>query len=135
MSRPKSRRRLSVNITLARAKRLYRLVLVLTEEGPSRDQVLHRLDLGLRTFYRELELLKKSGINVVVEAKAYRLKTPRDEAKALLPFPNPGLSFAEVTELAQGQGPAAQRLAELLATVTEPIVEKPNKAKRAKSRK
>ncbi len=124
-----------MNITLGRAQRLHRLVLVLSDGSIIRDQILHRLQLGLRTFYRELELLKKCGVKVLVEGKTYRLKPPRHDAKALLPFPNPGLSFAEVAELAQGKGPAAQRLAELFATVTAPLVEPPSKPKRSRSRK
>ena len=76
MSRPPSgRRRPAVHISLARASRLHRLVKLLVESPSSREALLAELAVGLRTFYRELVLLKKCGIKVEPKGKAYMLRS------------------------------------------------------------
>jgi predicted DNA-binding transcriptional regulator YafY len=127
------RRRPVVQITLARAARLHQLVSTL-EVGPTaRESLLDRLSIGLRTFYRELDLLKRCGIKVGREGKAYRLKSTMQQAEGRLPFPDPQLSFAEMAELAQHPGEAAKRLAEIYKTVVQPLPEPKLKKKRKKS--
>jgi len=93
------------------------MVAVLAQGPQSREAMLFSLGIGLRTFYRELELLKKCGVKVRVERKLYALKTTAEEAEGRLPFPDPQLSFAEMAELSRHPGVAAKRLAELLAEV------------------
>ena len=115
-----ARRRPAVHITLGRAARLHRLVTILAEGPQARGALLARLDLGLRTFYRELELLKRCGVRVRLIKKQYTLVSTAEEAEGRLPFPDPQLSFAEMAELAQGPGEAARRLAELLRSVVNP---------------
>ena len=66
-----------------------------------REALLDRLAIGLRTFYRELDLLKRCGIKVRREGKTYGLRSTVAEAEARLPFPDPQLSFAEMAELAR----------------------------------
>lgn len=112
-----SRRGSAGHITLARAARMHRLVSLLGAGPQSREALLGALSMGLRTFYRELELLKKCGIKVRMEKKLYALKTTTAEAEGRLPFPDPQLSFAEMAELSQHTGQAAKRLAGLLAAV------------------
>jgi len=73
--------------------------------------------VGLRTFYRELVLLRRCGVKVRHKAKLYHLMHTATEAEGRLPFPDPQLSFAEMGELAQCPCPAGTRLAELLASV------------------
>lgn len=111
------RRRPAVHITLGRAARLHRLVTVLAAGPQTREAVLQELRIGLRTFYRELELLKRCGVKVQQKNKAYRLQGTAEQAEGKLPFPDPQLSFAEMAELARGPGEAARRLAEMLASV------------------
>ncbi len=111
------RRRPSVHISLGRAARLHRLVAVLASGSKSRELLLETLGIGLRTFYRELELLKKCGIKVRLEHRSYVLKTTAQDAEGRLPFPDPQLSFAEMAELSRLPGEVAQRLAALLASV------------------
>jgi len=124
------RRRPSIHITLARASRLYGLVRFL-EEGPrGRDEALKQCGIGLRTFYRELELLKKCGIKVRHKDKLYSLASPADDPAGRLPFPDPQLSFAEMAELSRADGPASRRLAGLLASVINPAKKPAAKAKR-----
>lgn len=112
-----SRRRPGVHITLSRAARLHRLVRFLATTPRSREAILSELQIGLRTFYRELELLKRCGVKVQQKTKAYHLLATAEQAEGRLPFPDPQLSFAEMAELARGPGEAARRLAELLESV------------------
>ena len=112
-----TRKRSAVHITLGRAARLYRLVVTLAEGEQTRDQLLSALGMGLRTFYRELELLRRCGVRLRLERRHYRLVGTAREAEGRLPFPDPQLSFAEIAELADGPGLAARRLAELLQSV------------------
>jgi hypothetical protein len=79
--------------------------------------VLSELRIGLRTFYRELELLKRCGIKVRQRSKLYSLSATAEQADGHLPFPDPQLSFAEMAELAQCDCPTGRRLADLLAVV------------------
>lgn len=126
-----SRRRPSVHITLQRAARLRELVELLKAAPRERSAVLSELRIGLRTFYRELELLKRCGVKVRYQNKHYQLLTPPELAEGLLPFPDPQLSFAEMAELASCDCAAGRRLAELLATVIH--WPRPDKKKRAQS--
>ena len=114
---PSTRRRPSVHITLQRAARLHRLVWYLAESPRSREAILSCLGIGLRTFYRELELLKRCGVKVRHRAKQYTLLATAEQAEGRLPFPDPQLSFAEMAELAACPCDAGKRLADLLATV------------------
>lgn len=118
MSSPQSpRRRPSVHITLQRTARLHRLVWFLAENPRSRDAILSRLGIGLRTFYRELELLKRCGVKIRHRAKLYTLLATAEQSEGRLPFPDPQLSFAEMAELAVCPCDAGKRLADLLASV------------------
>jgi predicted DNA-binding transcriptional regulator YafY len=120
MSSPSnSRRRPSVRITLQRAERLHRLVTFLAETPRNRASILSELRIGLRTFYRELELLKRCGVKVRHKTKQYMLLATAEQAEGRLPFPDPQLSFAEMAELARCDCAAGERLAELLAAVTQ----------------
>jgi hypothetical protein len=130
------RRRPSVHITLPRAARLHRLVWFLAESPRSRDAILGHLGIGLRTFYRELELLKKCGVKVRHRERRYTLPTTAEQAEGLLPFPDPQLSFAELAELAACPCDAGKRLADLLASVVnQPPAAKKRSGRRPQTRK
>jgi hypothetical protein len=75
------------------------------------------LQIGVRTFYRELQVLKRCGVKVRQRSKLYVLMATAEEAEGRLPFPDPQLSFAEMAELARCDCPAGRRLAALLAEV------------------
>jgi hypothetical protein len=81
--------------------------------------VLSELRIGVRTFYREWELLRWCGVRVRQRSRLYSLLTTAEEAEGLLPFPDPQLSFAEMAELAQCDCAAGRRLGALLAEVIE----------------
>lgn len=127
------RRRPVVQITLGRASRLHRLVTILVAGSTSRDVLLERLAIGLRTYYRELDLLKRCGIKVRRSGKDYHLTSTVAEAEERLPFPDPQLSFAEMAELAAHPGPASKRLAEILRGVIDAPSPAPAKRRRKKA--
>ena len=128
-----ARRRPSVHITLGRASRLYGLVILLRAEPRRREEILSLLAIGLRTFYRELELLRRCGVRIKLKEHRYVLLSTSQEAEGRLPFPDPQLSFAEMSELASGATPAASRLAEMLARVVAEAMPGP-KPKRSRKK-
>jgi hypothetical protein len=120
MTRSSSRqRRPTGQITLQRAARLHRLVRFLAEAPRNRLAVLSELRIGVRTFYRECELLRRCGVKVRQQSKVYSLLTTAEQAEGRLPFPDPQLSFAEMAELAQCDCAAGRRLGALLAEVID----------------
>ena len=119
MSPRTTRRRPAVQITDARAARLHRMARLLDERPRGRIELLDALGIGLRTFYRELDLLRRCGIKVRLNRKEYRMIGTLADAEGQLPFPDPRLSFAEMAELSSGDGPAARRLAGLLRRVLD----------------
>ncbi len=97
-------------ISSRRAARLYRLVRALAA-GPRRRRDLIRLGrAGMRTFYRDLNVLIDSGAEVRLTRRGYKLITPLKVALKLLPCPMPDLSFGDVVELSRGRGDAAAKL-------------------------
>jgi hypothetical protein len=114
-----SRRRPAFKISLARAARLHRLVVLLAAEPRPRAEVLGELRIGFRTFYRDLEFLKRHGIKIQRRTKHYTLPMSAEAAELRLPFPDPQLSFAEMAELAREPGKAGARLAAILARVVQ----------------
>jgi hypothetical protein len=124
------RRRCPPPITSPRAARLYRLVHFLAEAPRDRPAVVSELQIGVRTFYRELHWLKRCGVKVRQRSKRYVLLATAEEAEGLLPFPDPQLSFAEMAELARCDCPAGRRLADLFAEV----IQQPGRPKKRGSR-
>jgi hypothetical protein len=105
----------------------------LGEQPRSRDSVLSALGIGLRTFYRELELLHRCGVRIQMKEKLYTLMTTAEQAEGRLPFPDPQLSFAEMAELSRHPGAAAERLARMLASViSSPAPAPPKRAGRGR---
>lgn len=129
------RRRPSVHITLQRAARLHRLVRFLAASPRTRSAILTELRIGLRTYYRELELLNRCGVKVRHKNKMYHLVPTPAEAEGRLPFPDPQLSFAEMAELARCDCRAGRRLADLLAAVVsqpDPVARRARPGKKKK---
>ena len=94
--------------------------------------MLSHLGIGLRTFYRELELLSRCGVKVQHKDKLYTLTTTIEQAEGRLPFPDPQLSFSEMADLSRCDCESARRLARLLASVTSHAESAPTKKPRAK---
>jgi hypothetical protein len=110
------------------------MVTLLAGSPRTRPEILSELRIGLRTFYRELDFLKRCGVKIRHKEKLYHLATTAHEAEGRLPFPDPQLSFAEMGELARCDCPAGRRMAELLTSVTRPH-EPTSRSRRGTSRK
>ena len=117
MKRSARNRRPAVHITLGRAARLHHMVKLLSQAPTTRSAILVALAIGLRTFYRELELLQRCGVKIQQKNKLYTLISTAAQAEGRLPFPDPQLSFAEMEELSRSPGEAGKRLAALLDSV------------------
>jgi hypothetical protein len=103
---------------------------LLAQNARSRGEILTTLRIGLRTFYRELVLLRRCGIKVRHKAKLYHLIHTASEAEGRLPFPDPQLSFAEMAELAECPCAAGKRLGDLLVSVINQPEPPPRKRSR-----
>jgi hypothetical protein len=101
-------------VSMARAGRLYRLVLALGDGPQTRATLLKRLKVGVRTFFRDVELLRGVGIAAESSEDGYGLGQPVEEALQLLPFPNPDLTFGDVMLLMKGRSQTHRKLKQWL---------------------
>jgi predicted DNA-binding transcriptional regulator YafY len=101
----------AVSVTTERFVRLYRMVRLLAGGPQSREALARRLRLDVRGFYRDLDLLRSSGIAVALETGRYTLLQATDDALALLPFPDPRLTLGAARALAKGRTPVHRALA------------------------
>lgn len=107
------------SVSLERAARLYRLVEYLGSTARTRTQILGKLKIDIRTFYRDLELLRDSGILVSLEKRKYSLMQPAEEALVTLPFPDPCLTLGEAQQLSKGRSKIHQKLRDLLKQIVK----------------
>ena len=114
MARPKTTRgELTLKaVTAQRAPYLYRLLRLLGKGPQLREVLTKRLRRDVRSFYRDLSVLRSAGIIVVLAEGRYRLQGDVDEAVARLPFPDPRLTLGEATLLAKGRSRAHRKLKE-----------------------
>jgi predicted DNA-binding transcriptional regulator YafY len=106
-----------VSVTTERFVRLYRMVAFLAGSPQTREALTRRLRLDVRGFYRDLDLLRSSGVAVRLVEGRYTLEQDIEEALALLPFPDPHLTLGAARTLAKGRGAAQRSLAEAIAWV------------------
>jgi predicted DNA-binding transcriptional regulator YafY len=104
-------------VTAERAARLYRLLRLLGTGPKTRDQLTRRLRLDVRSFYRDLELLRAAGIAVWLTEGQYTLEDDLDDAVARLPFPDPHLTLGEAQQLAKGRSRVHQKLKAQIAKI------------------
>ena len=104
-------------VTADRSKRLYRLLKLLGAGPQTRAGLVRRLRLGIRGFYRDLEVLRDVGIIVHLAKGKYFLEENADTAIERLPFPDPLLSLGEARQLAKGRGPVHKKLKALLEQI------------------
>lgn len=100
-----------------RAARLYRLLTILGKGPQTRAALTRRLKLGVRAFYRDLEVLRKVGILVDLDGGKYILHEKLSSALERLPFPDPGINLGEARQLARGRSKAHKKLRELLKQI------------------
>src|SRR5690606_11751760 len=99
-------------VTPERFRRVYQLIQYLGDGPRTRDEILARLGLDVRGFYRDLELLRAVGVTVVAEQGRYGLREALAGAVARLPFPDPHLTLGEARQLGRGRGVTQRRLQE-----------------------
>jgi hypothetical protein len=104
-------------ITADRFVRLYRLVKLLVGGTQTRQTLTLRLRLDARGFYRDLNLLRSSGILIALAGGCYSLEQDTNDALALLPFPDPRLTLGAAQTLAKGRSPAHRALAETITQI------------------
>lgn len=102
------------SVSLERAARLYRLVEYVGDGKKTRAQILSKLRIDIRTFYRDLELLRLCHIDVSLDNRKYALTAPAREALMALPFPDPCLTLGEAQLLAKGRTKIHQKIRDLL---------------------
>jgi predicted DNA-binding transcriptional regulator YafY len=102
-------------VTPDRFTRLYRLLKIIAEKSLGRDAIARKLGLDVRGFYRDLGLLRTSGIEITLSRGRYRLDDDLEEAVVRLPFPDPLLTLGEVRQLARGKSAAHRKLRDELA--------------------
>jgi predicted DNA-binding transcriptional regulator YafY len=117
MKRSTSSRQPAV-ISRSRAMRLYRMLRLLEQGSISRASLLRKLSVGMRTFYRDLEMLRQWSIPIVAEGHKYSLSGSEPWLERL-PFPDPELTFAEAMILAKGKTPAGQKLHSIIEELTK----------------
>jgi predicted DNA-binding transcriptional regulator YafY len=105
-------------ITAERAARLYRLLALLGQKPQTRTALAARLKMGVRGFYRDLEVLRKVGIVVTLTKGKYVLDGTVAEAQGRLPFPDPGLTLGEALQLAKGRTAAHRKLKGQIEEIT-----------------
>jgi predicted DNA-binding transcriptional regulator YafY len=108
------------DVTSQRAGRLHRLVLLLAAGPQTRDYLCGQLRLDVRTFYRDLDLLRSWGIDVPLRQRRYELDMDLPAVYDLLPFPDPHLSLADALVLANGSTAAHRKLKALVAAIVGP---------------
>jgi predicted DNA-binding transcriptional regulator YafY len=104
-------------VTAERFVRLYRMVKLLASVSQTRETMTRRLHLDVRGFYRDLDLLRSSGVTITLTGGRYTLEQDVDDALALLPFPDPRLTLGAAQTLAKGRSPVHRALAETIAQV------------------
>ena len=102
-------------VTPERFARLYRLLQMLQPGPQTRQTLARRLQVDVRGFYRDLEVLRTAGIQIVQTEGRYALQGDPEAAISRLPFPDPHLTYGEVQLLAKGRSAAHRRLKEQIA--------------------
>ena len=105
-------------MTPRRASRIYKLVKLLAKAEVGRGTLLSRLRVGVRTFYRDVNCLRASGVTLKVWREKYTIDDDLPHVLEKLSFPDARLSFSEAMELAKGRGPGARKVRALLRKVT-----------------
>jgi hypothetical protein len=110
---------MQASVSVERAARLYRLVELLGAGSRSRPLILKKLKIDIRTFYRDLELLRDNHIEVTLQRRKYFLSLAPKSAGSMLPFPDPGLTLGEAQLLAKGRTKVHKKMRELLEQIVK----------------
>lgn len=101
-------------LTMSRAVHLYQLFELLGSTPLTREMLTKKLRRNVRAFYRDLNLLRACGIDVVMRDRKYSLKQNINEARELLPLPDPRLRLGEAAALAKGTSSGHRKIKETI---------------------
>lgn len=107
----------AAGVTPERFVRLYRMVKLIAGAAQTRDSLARRLRLDVRGFYRDLDLLRSSGVSIKLASGRYTLEQGTEDALASLPFPDPRLTLGGAKTLAKGRSAVHRALAETIARI------------------
>ena len=105
------------SVSPERAGRLFRMLTLLGVGRQTRIALTRRLRLGVRGFYRDLEVLRASGIAVTLNGGKYALLEDAGPAIERLPFPDPGLTLGDARQLARGRSDAHKKIRQQLVKI------------------
>jgi hypothetical protein len=105
------------SVSVERAARLYQLVELIGAGPRTRPWILKKLKIDIRTFYRDLELLRDNQIEVNLIRRKYSLSIQPKTAGGMLPFPDPGLTLGEAQLLARGRTKVHKKMRDLLSQI------------------
>lgn len=108
-----------VKISDSRAGRLYRMLKALSTNNSSRSSLLKKLKVGMRTFYRDVDLLRACQIPIETIDEGYSLNESLDDALSRLPFPDPELTFGDVVTLMKGRTTSHQKLKRIFESLSK----------------
>ena len=108
-------------VTSERAARLHRLLSLFRRGPQARGALTRALRLDIRSFYRDLELLREAGIDLPLRDGRYVLEEAVTLAIARLPFPDPHLSLGEAVQLARGRTAVHRKLRDLIQQIVKPV--------------
>ena len=112
-------------LTRGRLIRLFRFLKLVEKSPQKREQIMKRLHLDIRGFYRDLEALRELNIPIDIgKDHRYCLRVTLEEALTRLPFPDPQLTFSDVADLSQGNGPVHEKLRKQWEALTGERMEK-----------
>lgn len=109
----------SKTVTAERATRLYRLLMILNDGPQTRQDLMRKLRLDVRGFYRDLETLRSAGIRVPVSGGRYTLAEKLAVATVRLPFPDPHFSLGDAMALAKGRTKAHRKLRDQIDKIVQ----------------
>jgi hypothetical protein len=112
-----SPRKTKSTVTARRAARLYRLLKLLGTGPQTRETLARRLHLDVRSFYRDLDALRRARIRIVLQRRRYALAERVEAAVARLPFPDPRLTLGEAILLSKGRTHAHRTLRRLIEQI------------------
>ncbi len=130
MSQRRSRSRVpSPGVTTRRTTRLYHLLQLLAAGPQTLAHLTRQLHCDVRSFYRDLKLLRDIGFDVPLREQHYTLESDvTADVAARLPFPDPNLTLAEARQLAAGRTAAHRKLRQQIEQIV-PVRKKKGPAK------
>lgn len=104
-------------ITPERIRRLVRMLRQLGRGSQLRSTLVRQLRVGMRGFYRDLQVLRGVGIHVKLVQGRYQLMEQDAQVVDQLPFPDPGLTLGEARTLSRGGSPGNKKISLHLQTI------------------